>query len=68
MIDKEKWAKEYKYNKTFAWIWSILLVASIGLAAAGDKPSWFMVFVTMLNLIYNYADKAKFFKSMSKSE
>lgn len=66
MADKEKWAKEYKYNKTFAWIWSILLVASIGLAAAGGKPSWLMVFVIMLNLIYNYADKAKFFKLMSK--
>ena len=66
MTDKEKWAKEYKYNKTFAWIWSILLVASIGLAAAGDKPSWFMVFVVMSDLIYNYADKAKFFKSMSR--
>lgn len=66
MADKEKWAKEYKYNITFAWIWSILLVASIGLTAAGDKPSWFMVFVVMFNLIYNYADKAKFFKSISK--
>lgn len=66
MTDKEKWAKEYKYNKTFAWVWSILLVASIGLAAAGDKPSWFMLFVIMLDLIYNYADKAKFFKLMSK--
>lgn len=66
MTDKEKWAKEYKYNKTFAWIWSILLIASIGLAAAGDKPSWFMLFVVMLDLIYNYADKAKFFKSMLK--
>lgn len=66
MTDKERWAKEYKYNKTFAWIWSILLVASIGLAAAGDKPSWFMLFVIMFNLIYNYADKAKFFKLMSK--
>ena len=66
MTDKEKWVKEYKYNKTFAWIWSILLVASIGLAAAGSKPSWFMLFVVMLNLICNYADKAKFFKSMSK--
>ena len=66
MTDKERWAKEYKYNKTFVWIWSILLVASIGLAAAGDKPSWFMLFVIMLNLIYNYADKAKFFKLMSK--
>ena len=66
MTDKERWANEYKYNKTFAWIWSILLVASIGLAAAGDKPSWFMLFVIMLNLIYNYADKAKFFKLMSK--
>ena len=66
MTDKERWAKEYKYNKTFAGIWSILLVASIGLAAAGDKPSGFMLFVIMLNLIYNYADKAKFFKLMSK--
>lgn len=66
MTDKEKWAKEYKYNKTFAWVWSILLVASVGLAATGDKPSWFMLFVVMLDLIYNYADKAKFFKSMSK--
>ena len=66
MTDKEKWAKEYKYNKTFTWVWSILLVASVGLAAAGDKPSWFMLFVVMLDLIYNYADKAKFFKSMSK--
>lgn len=66
MTDKEKWAKEYKYNKIFAWIWSILLVASIGLAAAGNKPSWFMLFVVMFNLIYNYADKAKFFKSKSK--
>ena len=66
MTDKERWAKEYKYNKTFAWRWAILLVASIGLAAAGDKPSWFMLFVIMLNLIYNYADKAKFFKLMSK--
>lgn len=66
MTDKEKWAKEYKYNKTFVWVWSILLVASVGLAAAGDKPSWFMLFVVMLDLIYNYADKAKFFKSMSK--
>lgn len=66
MTDKEKWAKEYKYNKTFAWIWSILLVASIGLAAAGNKPSWFMMFVTMFNLIYNYVNNAKFFKSMSK--
>lgn len=66
MTDKERWAKEYKYNKTFAWIWLILLVASIGLAAAGDKPSWFMLFVIILNLIYNYADKAKFFKLMSK--
>ena len=66
MTDKEKWTKEYKYNKTFAWVWSILLVASVGLAAAGDKPSWFMLFVVMLDLIYNYADKAKFFKSMLK--
>jgi hypothetical protein len=66
MTDKEKWAKEYKYNKTFAWVWSILLVASVGLAAAGDKPSWFMLFVVMLDLIYNYADRAKFFKSMSE--
>ena len=66
MTDKEKWAKEYKYNKTFAWIWSILLVFSIGLAAVGDKPNWFMLFVTMFNLIYNYAEKAKFFKSISK--
>lgn len=66
MTDKERWVKEYKYNKTFAWIWSILLVASIGVAAAGNKPSWFMVFVVMLNLIYNYADKAKFFKSILK--
>ena len=66
MTDKEKWTKEYKYNKTFAWIWSILLVASIGLAATGNKPSWFMMFVTMFNLIHNYADNAKFFKSMSK--
>lgn len=66
MTDKEKWAKEYKYNKTFAWVWSILLVASVGLAATGDKPSWFMLFVVMLDLIYNYADRAKFFKSMSK--
>lgn len=66
MTDKEKWVKEYKYNKTFAWIWSILLVASIGVAAAGNKPNWFMVFAVMFNLIYNYADKAKFFKSMSK--
>ena len=66
MTDKEKWAKEYKYNKTFAWVWSILLVASAGLAAAGDKPSWFMLFVVMLDLIYNYADRAKFFKSMSE--
>ena len=66
MTDRERWAKEYKYNKTFAWVWSILLVASVGLAAAGDKPSWFMLFVFMLNLIYNYADKAKFFKLMSK--
>lgn len=66
MTDKEKWAKEYKYNKTFAWIWSILLIFSIGLAAVGDKPNWFMLFVTMFNLIYNYAEKAKFFKSISK--
>lgn len=66
MTDKEKWVKEYKYNKIFAWIWSILLVTSIGVAAAGNKPSWFMLFVVMFNLIYNYADKAKFFKSMSK--
>lgn len=66
MADKEKWIKEYKYNKIFAWIWSILLVASIGVAAAGNKPSWFMLFVVMFNLIYNYADKAKFFKSISK--
>ena len=66
MTDKEKLVKEYKYNKIFAWIWSILLVASIGVAAAGNKPSWFMLFVIMFNLIYNYADKAKFFKSMSK--
>lgn len=66
MTDKEKWVKEYKYNKTFTWIWSILLVASIGLAAAGNKPNWFMLFVVMFNLIYNYADKAKFFKSMLK--
>ena len=66
MTDKEKWAKEYKYNKTFARIWSILFVASIGVAAAGNKPSWFMLFVVMFNLIYNYVDKAKFFKSMSK--
>ena len=66
MTDKEKWVKEYKYNKTFAWVWSILLVISIGVAAAGNKPSWFMLFVVMFNLIYNYADKAKFFKSMSK--
>lgn len=66
MTDKEKWVKEYKYNKIFAWIWSILLVASIGVAAAGNKPNWFMVFIVMFNLIYNYADKAKFFKSMSK--
>lgn len=66
MTDKEKWTKEYKYNKTFAWVWSILLVASVGLAAAGDKPSWFMLFVVMLDLIYNYADRAKFFKSMSE--
>lgn len=66
MTDKEKWVKEYKYNKIFAWIWSILLVTSIGVAAAGNKPSWFMLFVVMFNLIYNYADKAKFFKSMLK--
>lgn len=66
MTDKEKWVKEYKYNKIFAWIWSILLVISIGVAAAGNKPSWFMLFVVMFNLIYNYADKAKFFKSMPK--
>ena len=66
MTDKEKWTKEYKYNKTFAWIWSILLVASIGLAITGNKPSWFMMFITMFNLIYNYVDKAKFCKSMSK--
>lgn len=66
MTDKERLVKEYKYNKTFAWIWSILLAASIGLAVAGDKPSWFMLFVVMFNLIYNYADKAKFFKSMLK--
>lgn len=66
MTDKEKWVKEYKYNKIFAWIWSILLVTSIGVAAAGNKPSWFMLFVVMFNLIYNYADKAKLFKSMSK--
>lgn len=66
MIDKERWVKEYKYNKTFAWVWSILLMASVGLAAAGDKPNWFMLFVVMLDLIYNYANNAKFFKSMSK--
>lgn len=66
MTDKDRWEKEYRYNKTFAWIWSILLAASIGVAAAGNKPSWFMMFVTMFNLIYNYADNAKFFKSMSK--
>ena len=66
MTDKERWTKEYKYNKTFAWVWSILLVVSIGLAAAGDKPNWFMLFVTMFTLIYNYADRAKFFKLMSE--
>ena len=66
MTDKEKWVKEYKYNKTFAWVWSILLVASMGVAAAGNKPSWFMTFIVMFDLIYNYADKAKFFKSMLK--
>ena len=66
MTNKERWEKEYKYNKIFAWIWSILLVASIGVAATGDKPSWFVLFVVMFNLIYNYVDKAKFCKSMSK--
>lgn len=66
MTDKEKWAKEYKHNKTFAWIWTALFTASAGLAVAGDKPHWFMTFIVMLNLIFNYVDKAKFFKSMSE--
>jgi len=66
MTDKEKWAKEYRYNRNFAWIWSILFAASVGLAAAGGKPHWYVTLIVMLNLIFNYADKAKFFKSMSE--
>lgn len=66
MTDKEKWVKEYKYNKTFAWMWLILLIISIGSAIMGNKPNWFIIFVTIFNLIYNYVDNAKFFKSMLK--
>lgn len=66
MTDKERWAKEYRCNRNFAYMWTVLFAASVGLAAAGDKPTWFMTFVVMLNLIFNYVDKAKFFKSMLK--
>lgn len=66
MVDKERWTKEYKYNRNFAWIWTALFVASAGLAAAGDKPHWYMTFIVMLNLIFNYADRARFFKAMLK--
>lgn len=66
MTDKERWVKEYKYNRNFAWIWSVLFAASVGLAAAGSKPHWYVTLIVMLNLIFNYADKARFFKSMSE--
>jgi hypothetical protein len=66
MTDKERWIKEYKHNRNFAWIWTILFAASAGLAATGGKPHWDMTFIVMVNLIFNYADKARFFKTMSK--
>jgi hypothetical protein len=66
MTGRERWIKEYKYNRNFAYIWTVLFAASAGLAAAGDKPHWYMTFIVMINLIFNYADRARFFKSMSE--
>ena len=67
MTDKEKWVKEYKYNRNFAWFWSILFVVYVALSfSSEDKISWFITFTVTLDLIFNYIDKAMFFKSMSK--